>query len=155
MIRGMQAPSHPETTPAGLAIDTFDAAPPALLQAVDDGLESHNHAVAPLQDVVPLAAIARDAGGRVRGGAVGRTWGACCELLQLWVAEDQRSQGLGTRLLQQFEQAARARGCTVFYLTTLSFQAPDFYRRRGYAVAAEIAGYPNGIRKYLMQHSDT
>jgi hypothetical protein len=38
----------------------------------------------------------------------------------------------------------------VFYLTTLSFQAPEFYRKHHYVVLAQISGYPNGIAKYLM-----
>jgi GNAT superfamily N-acetyltransferase len=79
------------------------------------------------------------------GGAVGRTWGRCCELLQLWVEEDFRSMGIGTRLLRQFEEHARQRGCDIFYLTTLSFQAPVFYRKHGYTSLAEISGYPDGI----------
>jgi len=137
-------------TPDSIVVETFDSAPTSLLQAIDQGLEDHNLSVAPLQDVSPLSVIARDAHGQVLGGAVGRTWGGCCELLQLWVSKDQRSRGLGTRLLQQFENAARTRRCTVFYLTTLSYQAPDFYKRRGYSTAAEIAGYPDDIRKLLM-----
>ena len=43
----------------------------------------------------------------------------------------------------------------MFYLTTLSYQAPAFYRKHGYEVLAEIAGYPNGIIKYLMHKSGT
>ncbi len=42
----------------------------------------------------------------------------------------------------------------MFYLTTLSFQAPEFYRRHGYTTLAEISGYPNGIIKYLMQRTE-
>jgi GNAT superfamily N-acetyltransferase len=129
----------------------LDAPPEASLLAVDAGLESHNQSAAPLGDVRPLASFATDEGGNIVGGAVGRTWGACCELLQLWVAPERRGSGVGSRLLRDFEQHARGRGCTVFYLTTLSFQAPDFYGRHGYAVLARIDGYPDAITKYLMQ----
>lgn len=125
-----------------------------MLLAVDTGLEQHNHAVAPLDDVRQLAAFATDETGTVVGGAVGRTWGECCELLQLWVAPELRSHGVGSRLLRDFEARARTRGCTTFYLTTLSYQAPEFYRRRGYTVLAQIAGYPNGIVKFLMQRAE-
>ena len=124
------------------------------LQAIDEGLERHNHSAAPLGDVKPLAVLAHDASGRLVGGASGRWWGACCELLQLWVDEAHRSKGIGSRLVREFEAQARARGCRIFYLTTLSFQAPDFYRRLGYVALAEIAGYPNGIAKYLMHKVD-
>jgi len=141
-------------TPPPLAFATTDTPPEDRLLAVDAGLERHNHAAAPLADVRPLAAFATDDSGTVVGGAVGRTWGKCCELLQLWVAPEHRSRGVGSRLLLDFEARARARGCSVFYLTTLSFQAPEFYRRHGYDVLARIAGYPEGIVKFLMHRTD-
>jgi ribosomal protein S18 acetylase RimI-like enzyme len=141
-------------TPPPLAFTTTDTPPEDRLLAVDAGLERHNHAAAPLADVRPLAAFATDGSGTVVGGAVGRTWGKCCELLQLWVAPEHRSRGVGSRLLLDFEARARARGCSVFYLTTLSFQAPEFYRRHGYDVLARIAGYPEGIVKFLMHRTD-
>ena len=128
----------------------FDDPPKAAVLAVDSGLDLHNNAAAPLSDVRPLASLASDPAGQVVGGAVGRTWGRCCELLQLWVDPTYRAQGVATRLLRQFEQRAASRGCDVYYLTTLSFQAPEFYRKRGYASIAEISGYPDGITKYLM-----
>lgn len=137
-----------------LAFSTMDTPPADMLLAVDTGLEQHNDAAAPLQDVRQLAAFAVDETGSVVGGAVGRTWGLCCELLQLWVTSEHRSRGVGSRLLQEFEAHARTRGCSSFYLTTLSFQAPDFYRRHGYAVLAQIAGYPDGIVKFLMHKAE-
>ena len=72
------------------------------------------------------------------------------ELQQLWVEPARRASGVGSQLLWRFEDHAQTRGCDVFYLTTLSFQAPEFYRKHGYTSLAEIAGYPNDIRKFLM-----
>ena len=140
--------------PPVLAFSATDAPPEDKLLAVDTGLEQHNYAVAPLTEVHQLAAFATDEAGTVVGGAVGRTWGQCCELLQLWVSPELRSQGVGSRLLREFEAHARTRGCSTFYLTTLSYQAPEFYRRHGYAVLAQIAGYPNGIVKFLMHRAE-
>jgi ribosomal protein S18 acetylase RimI-like enzyme len=137
-----------------IAYEATDDPPDAALATVDEGLERHNVAAAPLNDVKRLAALARDAEGRVVGGAVGRTWGRCCELLQLWVESECRGQGVGSHLLDVFEAHARTRGCSIFYLTTLSYQAPQFYRARGYSVMAEIDGYPDGIVKYLMHKQD-
>jgi ribosomal protein S18 acetylase RimI-like enzyme len=136
------------------AFSTTDTPTEEWLRAVDVGLDQYNYAVAPLTDVRQLAAFATANTGQVAGGAVGRTWGKCCELLQLWVASEYRSDGVGSRLLLEFEAHARTRGCSIFYLTTLSFQAPEFYRRHGYGVLAEIAGYPNGIVKYLMHKAE-
>jgi ribosomal protein S18 acetylase RimI-like enzyme len=143
----------PPTTPE-IRIEVADDPAPELALVVDSGLDRYNHESAPVAEVEKLAAFARAPSGEVVGGAVGRTWGRCCELLQLWVAHEHRDQGVGSRLVREFEARARTRGCDIFYLTTLSFQAPDFYRRHGYAVLAQIAGYPGGIVKYLMQKVD-
>lgn len=137
-----------------LEILTTDTPSEASLAAVDEGLDRHNFSVAPLADVKQLAAFAKDPAGQLIGGAVGRTWGRCCELLQLWVAVEHRGSGVGSRLLGAFEAHAKTRGCTVFYLTTLSFQAPEFYRKHRYDVLASIEGYPNGILKYLMYKTE-
>ena len=44
--------------------------------------------------------------------------------------------------MHDFEARAKSRGCTIFYLTTLSFQAPDFYRRQGYTEFARSPDLP-------------
>ena len=133
-----------------LTLEQFDAPPEAVLQAIDAGLESHKAAAAPIADVRLFAVTAILPSGEIIGGAVGRTWGACCELLQLWVHPHHRRAGTASRLLLEFEKMGAKRGCDTFYLTTLSYQAPEFYRKRGYVALAEISGYPDGIIKYLM-----
>jgi len=137
-----------------LVFSSSDTPPDTSVLAIDSGLEQYNLSVAPLSEVRRLASFATDSSGHVVGGAVGRTWGRCCELLQLWVEPSRRAAGVGSRLLRQFEEHAARRGCNVFYLTTLSFQAPDFYRKHGYVSLAEISGYPDGITKYLMHKTE-
>ncbi|MGE0358825.1 MAG: GNAT family N-acetyltransferase [Burkholderiales bacterium] len=134
-----------------LAYATHDEPPPEMALEVDRGLDAHNVSAAPLDGVRPLAVFATGASGRIVGGAVGRTWGECCELLQLWVDDGFRRSGVGSELMRRFEARGRERECSVFYLTTLSFQAPGFYERHGYGTLAVISGYPDGIRKFLMQ----
>lgn len=137
------------------AFSAHDVPPAGWAEAVDQGLGDFNEAAAPsLHEVRGLSVFVRtsneSAGGAVLGGAVGRTWGRCCELLQLWVAAEHRRNGLGRALLGRFHTAAEARGCTMFYLTTFSFQAPWLYRSAGYRTAHEICGFGPGISKHLM-----
>jgi GNAT superfamily N-acetyltransferase len=120
------------------------------LRVVDDGLDGFNASCTELQHVRALHVMSRDAEDRVIGGAVGRTWGRCCELLQLWVHDDHRGRGLGTRLMTAFETEARQRGCELVYLCTFSFQAPDFYARLGYEPVLRIAGFTGGITRLDM-----
>ncbi len=127
-----------------------DDVPQAEGQLIDAGLDASNQSAAPLYEVAPLSCFAREPSGQVIGGAVGRTWGLCCELQQLWVAPEHRRQGIGADLVKAFEGHAKARGCDTFYLETFSFQAPALYRSLGYRVKAEIAGFGPGIVKFLM-----
>jgi GNAT superfamily N-acetyltransferase len=117
---------------------------------VHEGLGESNNRAAPIHLVKSLACFAKCLPDIVVGGALGRTWGECCELQQLWVTEEYRRRGIGTRLLKLFEERAYARGCRAFYLETFSFQSPEFYRSLGYEIKLEITGFPGGISKYVM-----
>jgi GNAT superfamily N-acetyltransferase len=131
-------------------VSTHDSYPPQETALVDRGLGEANDAAAPLHEVRPLSCFARTDDGRVVGGAVGRWWGQCCELQQLWVKASYRRRGIGTQLIQAFEARAREHGCLTFYLETFSFQTPHLYELLGYTVAYEHKVYPHGIIKYIM-----
>jgi ribosomal protein S18 acetylase RimI-like enzyme len=134
----------------------YDAPPPEAVAVVDRGLGEANAAAAPLHEVAPLACIARDGDGRVIGGAVGRRWGECTELQQLWVHEAFRRRGIGSALVREFLSLARTRGGRVVFLETFSFQAPTFYRSLGFRVAYENKLFPHGIVKlHLVKRLDT
>lgn len=124
-----------------------EAARRADLDAVDAGLDAFNQGEPELRRVRPLNVLARDAQGQLLGGAVGRSWGGCAELQQLWVQDEGRRRGLGRRLMARFEAEAAGRGCRLVYLDTFSFQAPDFYRRLGYREVLQTAGFTGGIVK--------
>ena len=140
-----------------ITVTLHDDVPTTEGSLVDNGLGDANEAAAPMHEVRALSAFARAPSGEVIGGAVGRTWGECCELQQLWVAPAQRRQGIGARIVHEFERRAQARGCRTFYLETFSFQAPSLYRSLGYEVTHELHGFAPGIVKYLMvrKASDT
>lgn len=133
-----------------IVVTAHDACPPEAARVIDTGLGDFNDAAAPLHEVRPVSAVARDASGVVVGGAIGRRWGACCELQQLWVRQDMRGTGLGARVVHGFEQHAAAHGCTIVILDTFSFQAPGFYQRLGYRIEHESRVYPHGHIKFHM-----
>jgi len=93
---------------------------------------------------VPLWLFARDPAGKVQGGVRGQTYWSWCTIDVLAVANPYRRQGIGSRLPAKTEEIARARGCVGIRLDTTSFQAPEFYSRRGYTEFGRIEGYPPG-----------
>ena len=131
-------------------ISTHDSYPPEETALVDHGLGEANDAAAPLHEVRPLSCFARTDDGGVVGGAVGRWWGQCYELQQLWVEPSYGRRGIATQLVQAFEARAREHGCSTFYLETFSFQTPRRCELLGYSVTYEHKVYPHGIIKYIM-----
>jgi GNAT superfamily N-acetyltransferase len=90
----------------------------------------------------------RDQNGAVIGGADGWTWGATCYVRHLYLPEAMRGQGLGTKLMDLIEQQALARRCELIVLESHDFQAPEFYRRRGFVATGSVEGYPRGHRNF-------
>ncbi|MEE9128692.1 MAG: GNAT family N-acetyltransferase [Phycisphaerales bacterium] len=139
-------------SPLPLSFTVHDDVPVEEGRIVDTGLGEANERAAPLHEVQPLSCFARLPSDAVIGGAVGRTWGKCCELQQIWVDSGHRRQGVGALLVRTFEKHTRARGCTTFYLETFSFQSPALYRSLGYEIKLELRGFSPGIVKYVMVH---
>jgi ribosomal protein S18 acetylase RimI-like enzyme len=131
-------------------VSVHDSCPPEEAALINRGLGEANDTAAPLYEVQSLSCFARTESGQVIGGAVGRRWGPCCELQQLWVEPSHRRQGVGTELVRAFEARAQAHGCSNFYLETFTFQAPRLYQSLGYTVAYEHKVYPHGIVKFIM-----
>ena len=131
-------------------IDYEETPDPAELALVRAGLDAFNHARAQAVDYRPFALFVRGAGGEIAGGLIGATYWGWLYVEILWLAEQARGQRLGSRLLQQAEREAVARGCHGAHLDTMDFQAPAFYERHGYAVFGRVeATDPRQDRVYL------
>jgi len=91
-----------------------------------------------------FAATQKDTSGTVLAGISGVTWGGCCFVSYLWVAEEHRGNGLGAALLGAFEKNAIDNNCTIALVSSHSFQSPGFYLRQGYEEQAVIKDYPVG-----------
>ncbi|MEW2547766.1 GNAT family N-acetyltransferase [Streptomyces sp. NPDC047002] len=104
------------------------------------------------KDEVPLHVWLTEEGtGLLAGGLAGRTWARWLHVDLLWVDDRHRGAGLGSRLLARAELIAREeRGCGRCRLETWDFQAPGFYVKQGYEVAAEIEDYPPGVTEYTL-----
>ena len=101
----------------------------------------------------PLCLVEYDRDGAVIAGLLGGTYWGWMYVDILWVDERYRHKGIGSRLLLAAEAEARGRGCHHVHLDTMSWQAPEFYKKHGYEVIGILPDIPSGNQKYLLMKS--
>jgi ribosomal protein S18 acetylase RimI-like enzyme len=121
------------------------------LQFLEEQIDEHNLATTGIRDAQLLVKLHRDSAGRIYAGLSGHTWGGVAEVRFLWVDEPLRHMGIGSDLLRAAEEEACSRGCKKIVLSTHGFQAPKFYRKRGYVVAGEFSDYPRGYAQIFLE----
>jgi GNAT superfamily N-acetyltransferase len=131
------------------ALEVTDMPSAADREAVIEGLIAFNDRFLGPRDLQPLAVFQRGPEGLL-GGLIGETGRGVLKVALIWVAEGERGNGVGSRLLLAAETEAIRRGCRKALLDTYDFQARPFYERHGYRVFFEIDGYPNGHESFLM-----
>ncbi|APA71316.1 GNAT family N-acetyltransferase [Janthinobacterium sp. 1_2014MBL_MicDiv] len=120
-------------------------------QVILDGLNAYNDAITGYSDRQALSVVVRDRETRqVLGGAMGRTSLGLLFLDLFYLPAALRGLGLGSQVLAQFEAEGRRRGCASAVLYTISFQAPEFYERRGWRTFGEISCSPEGTSRVFM-----
>lgn len=139
-------PSQVVADDVSLIIDDPDL---GLGERIEAELNAFNAQMTGLADPQPLRVTAW-VGDDLLAGLCGATWGGCGYIDLIWVREDCRGRGLGTRLLGVGEREIRLRGCEQVALATYSFQAPAFYLRAGYIECGRRAGFPRGHDQILL-----
>jgi GNAT superfamily N-acetyltransferase len=137
---------HAETT-----IMLTDMPDPAASAVITDGLRAYNESQAGYWDGRPLAVLVREPETkRVVGGLLGRTSLGVLTVERFFLPDGLRGNRLGSRILATAEEEGRRRGCTRAVLSTLHFQAPGFYLKQGWEVAAQIVCVPPGHTRFYM-----
>ncbi len=72
-------------------------------------------------------------------------------IVGIWVAEHHRGKGYGEKLLAASEKKAMEKDCHSSYLFTYDFQAPDFYKKKGYKVFGKLDKFCDNHAKIFMK----
>ena len=112
----------------------------ALRQFNDEKVGADNHQL--------LNIVEYDEKGNVIAGILGGTYWGWMHVDILWVDASFRKKGIGSRLLKSAEEDARKRGCHSVHVDTMSWQAPEFYKKNGYKIISELNDIPTGHKKY-------
>lgn len=115
---------------------------------IRQGLLAYNLARLEDKDVRELGIYYRDGDNQILAGLTGSTHGNWLFVKYLWVSEKLRKAGAGSELLEKAEETAKQRGCKFVFLDTFSFQAPEFYKKKGYKEVFRLEEYPIYGKRY-------
>ena len=96
----------------------------------------------------PLNIYLEDEDGNLVAGMVAETFGNWLEIEYLYVSDDLRGQGIGSKILETAENESRNRGCKYSFVDTFNFQAPKFYKKHGYKEVFALKNYPYTGERY-------
>jgi GNAT superfamily N-acetyltransferase len=117
---------------------------------VKEALGQWNVRVTGYRDYAAAYFFVRDAENRIRGALLSYVWGKWLHIDILWLDEDIRRRGWGTRMLEAAHQIGRDRGAHAAWLDTYSWQARPFYERCGYQAVFEVHDFPPGHSRIFM-----
>ncbi len=91
-----------------------------------------------------------------KGGIKGSNFYGSLYIDYIYVDPALRGQGYGRALLEKSEEWGMSQQCTFATLTTMSFEAKDFYLKCGYEIEFEQKGYRQGASMiYLRKNLNT
>ncbi|MEN4793370.1 GNAT family N-acetyltransferase [Pantoea agglomerans] len=121
---------------------------------IEEGLNHFNDLITGMNDRKSLSVLIRSTKtGEVLGGMQGRSSLGLLFIDLFYLPPELRRRGLGTDILNRFEDEGRRRGCAAAFLYTLSFQAPDFYKKHGWEEFGRIDCEPKGTSRIFMKKS--
>ena len=99
-----------------------------------------------------LNRVVEDANGKIIAGILSKMycWN-CVHIDILWVSQEHRKHGLGTRLINEIERISMEQGCCLIHLDTFDFQAKDFYIKHGYEIFGTLEDCPKGHMRFYMK----
>lgn len=120
-----------------------------------DRIVEYNLSKVPLKQQVPFLWINRvieNTNGEIIAGILSKMYCWNCLYIDvLWIKEEYRKDGLGSRLLKEIEKIAKDKGRHLIHLDTFDFQAKDFYIKHGYEVFGTLDECPQGHKRYYMK----
>lgn len=129
--------------------DNVDA---AQLLPIEEGLNEFNDLMTGISDRKPLSVLVKLAStGEVLGGMQGRSSLGLLFVDLFYLPPALRKMGIGSDILRRFEEEGRKRGCSAAFLYTISFQAPDFYKKHGWEEFGRIDCQPEGTSRIFMK----
>jgi ribosomal protein S18 acetylase RimI-like enzyme len=111
------------------------------IQVLNNGIAEHTKQKKELDPLNSFAYFIRDQDGKITGGCAGTNLYGSLYIDQLWLNENLRGKGYGTKLLQEAENFAKNNKCSFMAVNTFDWEALDFYKKLGFTVEFERRGF--------------
>ncbi len=124
------------------------------LKTISCGIQTYNQQHIP-DDVVfekdtCFAVFARNDNNQVVGGIRAVAFWNYCIIELLWLADETRGEGVGSKLMAKAEAFAKSKGFEYIRTETISFQARPFYEKQGFEVFGELPNHPKGHTTFCL-----
>lgn len=122
------------------------------VEEIHDKLKRYNCAKREASESIPLGIFYEETDGEKKAGLTGELFGNWLCIEYLWVSEELRGRGFGSKLLEVAEKEAVLHDVKYVFVDTFDFQAPEFYVKHGYEQVFKLFDYPyTGERYYYIK----
>jgi GNAT superfamily N-acetyltransferase len=139
---------------AEIVLEPFRGKPTEELEFAVDELRKYNRSFMGPFESEGFGIIAKDEKGEVAGAVSAKTEWEWVFVKYLWVREDLRREGLGSRLMKGIIQESNNRGRFKYYLSTFEFQAPEFYKKLGFEIFGTLPKVSGEYDSYYLKRED-
>jgi GNAT superfamily N-acetyltransferase len=119
---------------------------------LDEKIIEFNFSKVPQTDeniFIEINFVLKDENDKILGGIVGQKYYWNTAYIDvLWVDAAVRGKGIGTQLINKFEETALELNCLMIHLDTFDFQAPAFYKKLGYTLYGTLNDNPAGHKRF-------
>lgn len=98
-----------------------------------------------------FAFFIKDQAQKIKGGCSGYIFYSSLYIDLLWVDIQLRGKQYGSNLIEQTEKLAIANQCHFIAVNTMDFEALDFYKKLGFHIEFERAGFAKNSIMYLLR----
>ncbi len=119
------------------------------LKTIDTGIAHYNQSRIGKQKYVPIGCFAR-IDHQVIGGISGNLFWNYLYIDIMWIHENYRKQGIGSKLIEKIERLSIKNEIYRSHLCTASFQAVEFYEKCGYTIFGKLEDMPEGETEFYL-----
>lgn len=122
-----------------------------LKRQVYEGFSRHAIALIGHDEKFPSLAFVAKEGQTFAGSVVVEPFWGALHIKYVYVEENYRNQGLGSRLTELALAFGRSEKCPFAFVETMSFQAVGFYQKMGFEVEFSRSGYAHGTSFHYLR----